>query len=81
MMTKLEHKELSRTSEIVGTEKQESIETKSGLLVWETWTHHKEFITHRTFMTIRYFAQDKDGGKVMRLSFDDFLYHITENKK
>lgn len=55
--------------DIVMSQMQEPILTKSGLYIWENWTYNNE----GNITDIRYFAEDKDGGKIFRISFENFL--------
>ena len=51
---------------------QEPTLTNSGLYVWEAWTFKGNNIS-----SVRYFAEDKDGGSTMRISAEDFIRFVS----
>ena len=52
----------------VNPQMQEPILTRNGLYIWELWTFRGDKIS-----TISYYAEDKDGGNIRRISSKDFI--------
>jgi hypothetical protein len=52
---------------------QEPVKTRNGLYIWEHWTYKYGNVT-----SIRYYAEDINGGNTMRLSKGDYLNLINK---
>jgi hypothetical protein len=49
---------------------QYPIKTRNGLYVWELWT----FKNNKIY--ISYFAEGVDGGNIIKISIEDYIYLI-----